>query len=402
MKYDPIQKQLVSKANFLRTLFFVTLYLLVLQLLYKQVYWDGFQQYPSNYFFYSSDMYNHLTKLAKFLSGEIFLPHPLWHICVQSIADIWDIRTGLAAIIFSSWLYIAWVFLVYSLSENVLNAFAFKSDAKKELTILIVTFSIIIVGPLFIPFFSKFIYLGQGSPNVWHNVTLWMVKPFGLLAMLMTIKAIHDKSTTLFLAAIIATLISIFAKPSFVLIFLPAFFVFILHRRYFSRRVIRLFLALSITSSSVLLYQYLNTFGKDAKIVFDFLGVWSSQSKNIPVSILSGLLFPIVFALFRLRSKMDDLLLLSWYQVGFGMVLFACFAETGERYLHANFGWSYMIAMSMLYLFSILEFVKSFNTLRISEKTILAAILTIQVAVGIYYFKNILEGFNPVWTILTL
>jgi len=77
----------------------------------------------------------------------------------------------------------------------------------------LITFIALTIGPFFwLNYYSK-IYMGPGSPSVWHNVTLLTVKPLALLSVFYTIKFFAFTQYRYFFWAVAITLLSIFAKP---------------------------------------------------------------------------------------------------------------------------------------------------------------------------------------------
>lgn len=383
-----------------KTVFAVIIFLPVIYLLHHQAFNADYIFHQDNLNFYGhvSDLPEHIEFTKLYFANTYYLPHPLWHFFVEYFAGISNFSIEDAAVIFSSFLFMGWVFLIYALAENTPTLST--SSVKREISAALLTFCIIIIGPLCFPPYNQLIYLGQGSPNIWHNITLWMVKPLALLALLSTLKAIAENSAKYYFFGAVATLTSLFAKPNFVIVFLPALFTLLLYRKYFTKPALYFFAITAILSTLILLYQFLNTFNNDSKVVVDFLAVWSSRSQNIPVSIFLALAFPIMFALSQSRKKMNNALLLSWYMTGFGIILFVLFAETGERFRHGNFGWSYMISMSLLYLFSILEFFKEIDTMHTFKRVTLSLLLLSQSVIGLYYFIKIVIGYNPIYITL--
>jgi len=245
--------------------------------------------------------------------------------------------------------------------------------------------------------------LGQGSPNIWHNVTLWAVKPFALLSVIFIIKAIQTKKNLYYILTILALIASLFAKPSFAIIFLPALAIFALIKNLKDKQFIIFYIILGTLSIAVLLYQFTHTFNSgDSKVIFDFLGVWSQASQNISLSIILALAFPLLFLLLESKIIHNDYILLSWLQIFIGIMFYAFFAQTGRFYSHGNFGWSYMIAMSLLYLFSIIKFFEIYNQLHVFKRYMLLLLLIIQVLTGIYYFVKVMQGQNPIYIAIFL
>lgn len=342
---------------------------------------------------YNSDTLEHISFLKEFFNGEQFIPHPLWHIGVKIISFITPLSVENSAILFSSFLITFWVFLVYITTNSLLK----KSYPNKEYLYILVTIIIVTIAPLNLPFYDKFIFLGQGSPNIWHNVTLWTVKPFSLLTILFTLKALRLQNIKLYTYAILFAILSLFAKPSFIIIFIPSLILLMITKKYFSKTQILFLATLIFISFGILLYQMIFTFSAESSIIFDFLGVWSLNSKNIIISMLLSLAFPLTFTLLHRQSLQNEYIVLAWLQTFFGIILFMCFAESGPHYSHGNFSWSYMIALSLLYLFTIIEFIKIFPFLQLWKKIVLSFIFIIQSYTGLFYFYKILKGYHPLY-----
>ena len=343
---------------------------------------------------YSSDTIPHIIFTYKlFYDPTYYIPHPLWHLVTFGISKLFFISIESAAVISSASLVTLWVYLAYRLVRKMLPDYTIGLHT-------LVTFSIIIIGPLCIPWYSKIIYLGQGSPNVWHNVTLWAVKPFALLSVWCTLKGVETSKKMPYLIALVSVVLSIFAKPSFIIMFLPALVIFSLIKGIYRDPLFqRFFLVLSTISVLILSYQYTHTFGnkEESHIVFDLFGVWSLSSLNIGISILLGLAFPLLLALFKTEILNENTILLSWIMTSIGIAYYALFAETGRYYTHGNFGWSYMIAMSLLYLFSIIKFFQIFTSLTLWKRYFLLILLIIQTSIGVEYLYKILLGQNPLY-----
>ncbi|MDQ7085143.1 MAG: hypothetical protein Q9M36_09530 [Sulfurovum sp.] len=338
-----------------------------------------------------SDTQPHIVFLYQYFSiKEYYIPHPLWHYLVYITSLIFSISIEYSAVISSSALVTLWTYLVYSIAGKTLKI--------PQYLLVLITFSIIIMGPLNLPWYNIIIYMGQGSPNIWHNVTLWTVKPFALLTMFYILLAITEKKNTYYIFTTIFLTLSLFAKPSFVIMFLPALFIFAFIKKIKDTQFKIFFLILSFISIAVLAYQFTHTFHNgDSKVIFDFLGVWSEKSQNIAYSILLALAFPLLFLLLESKIIHENAILLSWLQVGMGLILYSSFAQTGKYYAHANFSWSYMIAMSLLYLFSIIKFFALYHVMNKLKRYLLLVLLSIQISIGIYYFLKMLQGQSPLW-----
>jgi len=386
LAYERKSKLYINNSNFSKKLEFFTfllLFLLFYFLNYQQVFTDH----------YESDTIEHIEILKQYFSGERFIPHPLWHYGTYITSFILNISIQLAAVIFSTTLMTIWSLLIYYFIKQkiVLN------QTKTINSFLYLSFMLctIFIGPLVIPG-EYIIYLGKGVPTVWHNITLWMLKPFAFLTIYFLTSALNNNSTKYYIYTFIFAIISLFAKPSFIIIFLPSLFIILITNKYYNKKNLLFFIILSLTSILILLYQLVNTFS-NSEIIFDFLGVWSRHSSNIPLSIFLALAFPIIFTFLNKIVLEEPIFQLLWLQIFFGIVLYACFAQEGEQYTHANFSWSYLIAMNLLYLFTIVRFIQNYYIIPLYKRNILTLLLVIQVAIGCYYFFRVLQGQNPLY-----
>ncbi len=371
------------KYNYYLIILIVVMFISISFLVYQQIF-SGL---------YGSDTDEHIVFLYKYFYDvdPFYIPHPLWHYGVFITATILRLPIEYAAVFFSASLVSLWIYLVYRVVKSKLA-----NESFYKLTLI--TFSIIIIGPLCIPWYNKIIFLGQGSPNIWHNVTLWMVQPFALLSIVFVIRAINTNKSIYYLLTILAVIISLFAKPSFAIMFLPALTLFALILKVRNQKFLIFYAIMGLFSVLILAYQFIHTFNSgDSKVVFDFLGVWSHSSQNIALSIILALAFPMLLLLFEPKIINDKYILLSWLQVFIGLIYYTMLAQTGKYYMHGNFGWSYALAMSLLYIFSIIKFFEIYLQFHRIKKYILLSLLIIQVSIGIFYFIKVLDGQNPLY-----
>lgn len=349
---------------------------------------------------YYSDFVVHLDVSEKYFHGELsFLPHPLWHITVQFF-KIFTIEPKFAGSLATAFFVLLWAHfgIIYVnhneyLSENETRFDSQLSNPKSYLVVLMA----IIVAPIYIPAFNQYILLGQGSPNMWHNPTLLAVKPFALACIYTFVQYLRNNNRQTLILCTILLVLSMFAKPSFAIAFLPSIWAFIILNKRFHSRFGRAAVATcTIAFLSISIYQYIFFFHKgDSSVVFDFLGVWSQITPNVFVSIVLALGFPL--SLFFMEPKKvitDDYLQLAWIMALVSITLFASFAESGMHYKDGNFAWSYGIALSVLYLFSIHYYVAKFSSFSTVKKYLLLLILMYQLAIGLFYSWKLLNGMS--------
>jgi hypothetical protein len=334
------------------------------------------------------DLLSHIFFVEKIFDGEVYIPHPLWHLSVHYMKYI-TLNEKCAASLVSVGYVVLWVYIVQ-------NVYTFLIGKERNTSYTVLFLSIIfIIGPAYIHSFSKYIVTGTGSPNIWHNITLFAVKPFALLTLFFTVLGLEKKKLSYYVIGFISLFLSIFAKPSFVIVFLPALALFILVKKTYSKENLLYFMILSLMSVSVLGYQFTHTYGGEGNgaIIIDVLGVWSRYSPNVLVSIILALMFPLVYSITNIKHVLrNNYIILTWFITFISIIYAAVFAESGPRYNHGNFFWSYMISLSLLYVFTIADYFKHHGSINRVVKIGLNLILVWQILVGVYYFVQIMEG----------
>jgi len=340
---------------------------------------------------YVSDLSAHASSVKPFFDGSIYIPHPLWHIFVHYMTYI-TLDVKFSAAIVTALFVMIWICIVQKIY------IFFIGKEKKNISIYSFLFIIFIIGPAYIPLFTNYIIAGTGSPNIWNNVTLFTVKPFAILTVFFTILSLEKKHISYYLIGAISLFISIFAKPSFVIAFLPALILLMIFKKIYSKENLIYIAILSLISIGSLGYQFLNTFGEGkTKIIISFLGVWSNATPNVFVSILLAILFPLLYLIFNSDSvKKNNYLLLTWIMTFISIVYAAFLAEEGPRFYHGNFFWSYMVSLSLLYVFTLIDYYRNITYINSRAKLLLNIILSWQILVGLYYFiAIIMTGGDP-------
>ena len=258
------------------------------------------------------------------------------------------------------------------------------------------------------------IYLGQLSPNQYHNVTTLASVPFAIVATWLVITQI-DRLTGR-LGASGSLFLSTLAKPNFLLAFAPALVLDgLLRRRTFSDPI-RALKGISIVLIPSLLLIGLQYVAAQAGGVFadgrsvlvvDFLAQWSAFTDSIPISVARSVVFP-VLVLALILSVRDwtalRLLKLPWVILSVAVAQFALMSEVdgaGQAIIHGNWAWQVIVSAKILFVFSTIElgkFGKSHSRLNPLGKSlmILAAFaLALHVVSGGIYIFHIVSGGSP-------
>lgn len=237
------------------------------------------------------------------------------------------------------------------------------------------------------PFNGK-LYLPQGSPNVWHNPTFLMMKPFALLSFYSFCMFVKWRKNKDLICFMIGCMLSVLAKPSFTIVFLPVagFVTLVIWSKEWKnnfRFALKLLLAV-LPTLIILIMQYLITLESDSGIVIRLGGFQNLGYFSIALATLSALFYPLAFYILN-RNKIiyKFELLMSYLIYFFAWVQYFMLDEA--QYNHGNFAWGYFMALFVLY------FITTLNLIRIEDKKniIIYGILMIQILAGLIYFVNI-------------
>ncbi len=377
---------MVEKSTRIITyIFFICVYMTAFYLFYQL----------SLNFTYQTDLYlsdypSHIRNMINFFKGELQFSYPIWHYLVKIFTLIFSFDVVTSAAFVSASIVTVYAILIY----KTINFLTLRSKTQDSLLSLFATFILLVIGPLSIPDYNKYYILGQWSPNIWYSPTFVMLKPFALIAFIFVIQTLKNKSFLFAFVTIIAAIVSIFSKPSFIIVFLPAVVIFYIARKNYINWRNTVFIAiLYLSTIGAILFQYSLLFVESSfRILIDPFGVWSRYASSIEISLVLGLAFPLIYLLLYYKKVFeDDYTLLSWILTIISIFIALIFAESGERYLHGNFFWSYATSLNLLYIFSLSLYIKHFDFKQIKMKLILL-LLVAQTYFGIKYLINILQG----------
>lgn len=284
------------------------------------------------------------------------ITYPVWHFVVKKLTMIGVSSFFSAAIITALFNGVTAVIICYICFREQGSFIQF-----------LMPLAILFYGPLYIPGFNgggyNAYYLGQIFANQWHNPTNIAVRPVACSIVLLTvslfikdkfrIKNIHYVVLNSLLMAI-----SIFIKPSFMQIFLPACIIFtiylILENSSNISKIIEMLISV-LPAVVILIFQYLFFFGEGmGGIQISFFEVLQSYSKNIFISLIISTAFPILFFVFYWKELIRDKLYcfsLLLFFVGLGE--FAFFVENNYRRLSGNFGWGLQLGLFIIVFVSV-------------------------------------------------
>ena len=361
---------------------------------------------------YASDLPLHLFLAERYFEGTGGGTHPGFHLLLYVVSRVTSLSLEHSAALILALATVATAAIIHRLLTR-------NQEPGADHTALTMTLVLLAVSAIYVPFFNPTLYVGQGSPNTWHNPTMTVMKPLAFLAFLFLLNALRRPTVRASLwpslAAGAALAASAVVKPSFALVFIPAAILLtaIERRPNLLGRVLLVILPCTV----LLAVQYAvgyspngtpetiaGTAGADLqlyandRIVFDFLGVWRSKTPCVPVSLFLGIAFPLSVLVFRFRHVVRNRpLALSWLMTLIGLLLYSLLAEQ-TRISHGNFGWSYLSAMSFLFVFSAIEYRRWLQPAgrrpRLESVGIglTSVLLSLHFVSGVYYLLKLLLG----------
>ena len=235
--------------------------------------------------------------------------------------------------------------------------------------------------------------------NVWHNPTTVALMPFGILLFYFGLLTFRERTLKNFLILAVLVILNFFSKPSYILAWVPAIFltfaffkadeegnfsmVFSLKRLLIAMAVaapvlVGIFLMKSITNSvkkdvifslpfAVQSHMLHIDFDRNLNLIAERLlgrsfdavdGCWQTFWYFVfykPLTIVCGLAFPIA-AFFVSKKRKDGLLVFAWLTLFVSFAIAFTLSQDGVHRTHLNFTWQVPLAVSTLFLASLLNF----------------------------------------------
>jgi hypothetical protein len=301
------------------------------------------------------------------------------------------------------------VFISYKLVCNYFKSINLAiSETKLKLTSLIV----FLVSMLIYDFkINSTHYLSSLTPNPLHNPTYLFSKPFAIITFLLysnilvKIRSNEAINKKLLIAATISSFLCMWAKPSFLISFVPAYFMINLFLFFEKKDRLILLLVNFITFLPSIIPLYIikvKTFNNSpdaAKVIISFAESWAYLSDNIILSIFLAAALPLfIIGIYfihynTLKNQVGLVHKLAFMNYIMAILVYLFLAETGLRSNHANFGWTYCFSLFFLFIMSV-ELIlirRVFKHFAIVEKVSLL-LLFMHLLSGLYYFTIIFFG----------
>lgn len=315
-----------------------------------------------------SDITVHIDQVVKINSSEIpYPPNFLFYFTINFLSAFSNNLPFLntATILVLSLAAVA----KYAISKHIIVRLIGEiSDEKINHKISIITiglfFFFAIPDPYTVFVLDK-MYLGRLVPIVWHNSTVIMLFPFAILLYWKQLQLfdVSYKATNKDIVIInLLVILNILIKPSFVFVYIPITFFFLLQRfKMEGLKVFLFYLSPMITGGLFIIGQYyLIYILQQGSFHTEASGISISRPFAVTLLWIPGWYLPIAFFL-SLALPICTMLLVKEitkykpFVYAFtltiaGVILSAFVLETGPRMTHGNFTWQNIICTFLLML----------------------------------------------------
>lgn len=333
--------------------------------------------------------------------------YPFWHFCVRVLYGFCHLFIPVTPEYIAAYFTGAVNVTVYLIVSDIIKN---RGCPFSEL----ISFPLMFVTPIYLPWYNRYIYLGQVSPNTWHSPTALMIRPFAVLAFFMIcdicekIRKKENISLKSYISLLVVLLLGVLSKPVFFQSAVPALGIYIvvilIHEKAEGFKKY-LFLVLTfVPSFVVVLFQFIISFYSDngSGVGFGWMEVWKHYAGHPLFSMLIALMFPFLYILLNCRTAFRDISIrLSSLLVLSGFLEFAILYEKGDRKNHLNFSWALNLSYFLIWIatscrfFSDLKIMEKNDRCAVTKYTVLLIVWLVHFACGIYYAGLFLfrEGF---------
>lgn len=322
--------------------------------------------------------------------------YPMWHLLVRLMHNYFHFPLIVSVAVVTTLSNIA----TYILCVSIFNSIFESNSSNSSLPYFcgMAVLALMMVGPLYVPTFNANVFLGQDSPNIWHNPTNLMVRPFAVASVWLYAKFIdndgNDYKKIVLFSIVLA--LSCFAKPSFAqaagFAFGMAAVIFVLCRKIDMKKFILIIISM-LPALFIILWQFGNTFGDGGGVEIAPFVVVSASSPNWILSMILGFGFPfyvIIVCFKQIKNKTWFLITILYFLIS--KLESILLAEIGERRFHGNFNWAAQLSMFLMFLFSLTEYI-GWSIDNYKKKKIICVIGWIiffcHLLVGLYYYKGL-------------
>jgi hypothetical protein len=340
-----------------------------------------------------SDYTAHLQFARDMLAGKFAATHVMYETIILGLRVVLPISYADAGWITATGFYLLTALVLYGFIRSASGG----NGWRVWLIAAFFALALLVVTPItLLTFRQHTLYFGYVGINVVHNPTMVLLKPFALLLFSFTVAFLTRRvpltARTVALAYLLIAL-SLFAKPNFVLILLPALLVLAAYRFYRRDSLRPMILTLILPMTALLALQYVATYlliaSDGSQITFAPLAtlyIYDHSRFSLLIKFALSITFPVAVYLLYARQAVRSLVLnLAWLAFAAGGGQMYLFAESGARLRDSNFWWSAQIGLFVLFVVSVLFLLERLRAQKDGRIWLCLLIFALHLASGIVY-----------------
>ena len=305
------------------------------------------------------------------------ISYPAWHIFFLLFLSI---IKGIVGLLHITSISEDTVYLITQALENsfllIATFLLVEKIFQKEKITPFAAMCMMFAGPLFYKGINTSYYLGQLTPNPWHNPTTFIVRPLAIISFFLYLSMLKKRAAwdseinreknrreecRYFIIFSMLLLVSAICKPNWYQVFVPALFLFCIVDLILTKG--KSFLFCVKTGFAVLpvcvwaMIQFWMSFGlhEGGGMYAAWLKVWTGYSPHIWGSILLSLAFPVyVFILCYKEIFRKKEMLLCLILQGSSMGQFAILCQTARGGGTGDFVWGCYLSVFIMFMVAIM------------------------------------------------
>lgn len=241
--------------------------------------------------------------------------------------------------------------------------------------------------------------VGNLPANVWHNSTVILLMPFSLMLFSRIERFLNKPEKEKLWPICLLIFLNITIKPNYIFTLVPSLGLFFLLYKSNYKHFKKFALIIGVALSFIALQYILNFIvevnavnGGENKIAIKPFHVWHHYSKNVPLSLIYSLFFPIVAAtlLFE-KLKTDRIFWFLILNLTIGIIISIIMTEGGAYEFDNNFSWQNVVNVYILFMYLLAQWIKADLNWK---KAVSFLAFSAHVVFGLYYiYKMFIDGF---------
>lgn len=285
--------------------------------------------------------------------------------------------------------------------------------AVNEVLIMLSSIAMLYTGSMYVPIIHEHFYKSSWCTFPWHSPTQHLMMLFGLISMVYFLKIYENYMLRIspihWALLALSGVISVWAKPSFMLVFIPTMIVvfviqLITHRENMAKRFGRLVIfGMSLVPAGILILMLNSSiYGEGSENTVNAgAGHVLNAGYNVPVAAICGLLFPIIVFICNLKRFKEMKFQVALGMLTFGIIEWMIFFEEGTRGAHGNFAWGRQAGCYCMFLCTMIlaienykdkEFLGGSKKCRMIYFAALACSIGLALLTQAYHFYMLLRG----------